>query len=374
MPDNFPLDPSTGPNAAPVATDEIGGVHYQVVKLAHGADGTATPASAAAPLPTADAATQATLSQLAAAVRAGDSAGVGSDPGVVMLARRQDADIATADTDGDYAALAVNPLGRLKVSAQPALAPQVVGDITAVGQTVSCLVERWSNVVMHMVAAGLSGHTSVFEGSIDSTDGTDGAWFSIQAVRSNANSVEINTGTAALAATPVYGWEMSTNGLRYIRVRATAHTGGTATWKMQAAPYATEPIPAVQSHSVTLTSTSLIPSTTGGLSTTHKLISGASTNATSAKAAAGVIALLIAANLSASARYLKFYNKASAPTVGTDTPVMTIPLQPNTTLSLPLAIAMRFTVGIAYALTGGVAAADTTAIGAEEVVINLLYV
>jgi len=65
MPDNLNIDPSTGPNAAPIATDEIGGVHYQVVKLAHGADGTATPASAAAPLPTQDS----TLAAVVEAIR-----------------------------------------------------------------------------------------------------------------------------------------------------------------------------------------------------------------------------------------------------------------------------------------------------------------
>lgn len=70
MPDNLPIDPATGPNAAPVATDEIGGVHFQVVKVAHGADGTATPVTAAAPLPTADAALAAAIATLNAATAA----------------------------------------------------------------------------------------------------------------------------------------------------------------------------------------------------------------------------------------------------------------------------------------------------------------
>lgn len=48
MADNVGYTPGTG---ATVAADEIGGVLFQRVKLTHGADGTATDASTAAPLP-----------------------------------------------------------------------------------------------------------------------------------------------------------------------------------------------------------------------------------------------------------------------------------------------------------------------------------
>lgn len=313
---------------------------------------------------------EASLERIAAAVGTIDAPA--NAAGIAMLARYLANDALPADISGDWCGLSVNERGRLRVSAQPALGDLTVGDITASGQTVVCATERWSNVMVHMVGAGLSGHNCTFEGSIDSTNGIDGNWFAIQAVRSNANTVELVTGV--LAATPAYGWELSTNGMSFIRARATAHTAGTATWKFLPAPYATEPIPAAQTHAVTLTSTSLIPSTSGGLSLTHKANSAATTNATSVKNAAGTLAMLIASNMSASWRYLKFFNKASAPTVGTDTPIMTIPLQPNSTMAMPMAIAMRFATGIAYAITAGLADSDATAIGANEVVINLLYV
>lgn len=48
MADNVGYTPGSG---ATVAADEIGGVLFQRVKLTHGADGTATDASAADPLP-----------------------------------------------------------------------------------------------------------------------------------------------------------------------------------------------------------------------------------------------------------------------------------------------------------------------------------
>jgi hypothetical protein len=134
--------------------------------------------------------------------------------------------------------------GRLKVASQPGLAPLTTGNITANAQTVAVNVARQSNLMAHMVAASLVGHNATFEGSIDSTDGSNGTWFAIQAVRTNANTIELTTGV--LAATPAYGWELSVNGLAWARVRATAHTSGTATWKFQPAPFATEPIPAAQ--------------------------------------------------------------------------------------------------------------------------------
>lgn len=48
MADNLAYTPGSG---ASVATDEIGGVHYQRIKLATGEDGTANDVSADAPLP-----------------------------------------------------------------------------------------------------------------------------------------------------------------------------------------------------------------------------------------------------------------------------------------------------------------------------------
>lgn len=53
MADNVTIKDGAGANAG-VATDDIGGVHYQRVKIALGADGTAVDASATNPIPTAE--------------------------------------------------------------------------------------------------------------------------------------------------------------------------------------------------------------------------------------------------------------------------------------------------------------------------------
>jgi hypothetical protein len=104
--------------------------------------------------------------------------------------------------------------------------------------------------------------------------------------------------------------------------------------------------------------------------------SAATTNATSAKASAGNVHLILALNTTASVKYLKLYNKASAPTVGTDTPVLTIPLPVSNALT-EVNISdggFYFSTGIAYALTGAAADADATALALGDVVgLNIAY-
>lgn len=111
-----------------------------------------------------------------------------------------------------------------------------------------------------------------------------------------------------------------------------------------------------------------------GASTLHHAISAATTNATSVKASAGAINSLHVCNANAAVRYFKLYNKASAPTVGTDTPVMTVLVPPNGSIALDLgAYGVRLGTGIAYALTTGIAVADTGAVGLSDMSVHISY-
>jgi len=91
------------------------------------------------------------------------------------------------------------------------------------------------------------------------------------------------------------------------------------------------------------------------------------TNATSVKATAGDLFKVSGNNTVASKRYLKLYNKASAPTVGTDTPVLTFVLPASLAFDISISNGSYFSTGIAYAITGAAADADTTAIGAGDI-------
>jgi hypothetical protein len=84
-----------------------------------------------------------------------------------------------------------------------------------------------------------------------------------------------------------------------------------------------------------------------------------------------------ATNTGAAAAYVKLYNKATAPTVGTDVPEMIIPV-PAAAAGVPGAVeltpgfnAYRFALGLGIAITGGAADADTTAVAAGQVKVKL---
>jgi len=114
---------------------------------------------------------------------------------------------------------------------------------------------------------------------------------------------------------------------------------------------------------------------TGG-TTAYKLISTASTNANVVKASGGNLYSIVAIGLTDTVRYLKFYNKATAPSVGTDVPVMTVPVPANTQgagIAIPFTIGVNFPLGIGIAITETSADDNAGAIGAGDVIINLTY-
>jgi hypothetical protein len=136
-------------------------------------------------------------------------------------------------------------------------------------------------------------------------------------------------------------------------------------------------LPSLPAGTNTIGDVALVPQTTGGL-TMSKTISAASTNATSLKASAGQVYAIQVFNLNAAARYLKLYNKASAPTVGTDVPVKVILIPGNTAgagaVMCDWSAGLAFGTGIAWALTTGMADADTGAVAATEIVVNIDYI
>lgn len=119
--------------------------------------------------------------------------------------------------------------------------------------------------------------------------------------------------------------------------------------------------------------TAPIASTSGGC-TPGKLISAASTNSTSVSGTTTQLYSLQVINFNAAARYLKLYSKATAPTVGTDVPLQTLAIPPNSTTGggfiLPIPVGMEFPLGLGLALTTGSADADTGAVAAGDIVVN----
>jgi hypothetical protein len=129
------------------------------------------------------------------------------------------------------------------------------------------------------------------------------------------------------------------------------------------------------SVSTTVANTILSAATNGG--SVYRAISAASTNAAVIKASAGRIAGGVLSNTTAAWRWVKLYNKATAPVPGTDIPAFTLGVPPNNTLDIAALFdlyGMFFPAGIGIAITAAAADADNTAVAANEVVVNLLFI
>lgn len=311
-------------------------------------------------------------------VKSEDTVHFSGDKGIMLLGLRSDSDTATA-SNGNYSVMKLDEYGRLKVASTPASYADVIGSITAIqatvvtpvaGGTVIGDVSRASNVMMFCTGT-FAGINVSFEGCLEATGEN---WFSVQAVRSNANTIE--TATGALSAMPLYAWELSVNALARVRVRCTARTSGTQNWLFKLGTYATEPIPASQ-VTATQAVSGTVTSNGGTIATptASNINSLATTNANIVKASAGSVYNIAISNIGASPRYVKLYNKATAVTVGTDIPVLTIVVPAGALVQNNFGIlGHRFTVGIGLAITSSAIDSDTTVIGANEVKILTSFV
>lgn len=107
---------------------------------------------------------------------------------------------------------------------------------------------------------------------------------------------------------------------------------------------------------------------------TRLLTSAATTNATAVKSATGWLFKVVGYNTVATKRYLKIYNLAVAPTVGTSVPFLTLPLLPSAGFSFSFETPLYFAAGISFAITGGVGDADATAVAAGDIeAVNVVY-
>lgn len=143
-------------------------------------------------------------------------------------------------------------------------------------------------------------------------------------------------------------------------------------------------IPADATHGIDVDVTRLpeLPAGANAIGTTkrthkptpYKLNSAASTNATSVSATADTLLYgYYISNTNSSVCYVKFYNKASAPTVGTDTPVLVLAIPGSGAANVSFPAGVNFTTGLAFATTTGAGDADTGAVAANEVIVNLVY-
>jgi hypothetical protein len=101
----------------------------------------------------------------------------------------------------------------------------------------------------------------------------------------------------------------------------------------------------------------------GGVSY-EKFISATTTNATLVSNVPANMSILHLVNKGDGVRFFKLYNKASAPVVGTDVPLITvgIPATSNSSFMLPALVGIDFSIGISFAITLGPQDDNTTAL------------
>lgn len=109
--------------------------------------------------------------------------------------------------------------------------------------------------------------------------------------------------------------------------------------------------------------------------TVHRLPSAAnSDNATLISANTRYLCQVNGHNAAAAVRYIKFYNKATAPTVGTDVPFLTLACAASTPFRFEFAAPVKFVTGLGYGMVTGAADNNTTAVTAADIVgFNVVY-
>jgi len=157
---------------------------------------------------------------------------------------------------------------------------------------------------------------------------------------------------------------------RYFRARISTYGSGTVTVNGYMRKEVSEN-PGVQVTNApgviaTLTSSSVV----GG--TVHRIKSAANVNATLVSNTGRNVYQIFLQNNGASTRFVRFYNKSSAP-VTSDTPLFTVVLPAGAERVIQPSAPIRFGSGLAYNITGAVADNDATAVGADEVHGFILY-
>lgn len=244
------------------------------------------------------------------------------------------------------------------------------GNIAALNGTVTLNTQGDSGAAIDLRGTFVA--TVTFQGTIDGTN-----FFSLQAtpVASSNNVATVTTATAAGA------WYVQCTGCVQVRAIATAFTSGTINvtiratngtgWVYSASVGATN---AMTISSGTVTTVTTVGSQTPVTPTASFINSAATTNATAVKASAGTVWSIVASNVNAAARYVKFYNLAVAPTVGTSVPAFTITIPAGGIVQIDGgANGFRFGTGIALAITGAMADSDTTAVAANEIKVSTQY-
>lgn len=273
-----------------------------------------------------------------------DAASAGGESGIMMLAVRRDTPSSGVSADGDFAALSVDSNGALRVSGAGG-GTQFVEDAPATSGDTGTMV------------------LAVRQDTIASSTSADGDYGTLKLNSVGRLYVTATVDAALPTGANVIGAlsaNQSVNVAQINGVTALMGNGVTGTGSQR--------VTVASDNTAFTVNTQAVPGSAPG-TTTSRIKSAASTNATNLKASAGVFLGYDLSNNTASDKYVKLYNKASSPTVGTDTPFYTIlvPKNGGRVADWSAGGGLVMGTGVSYAITGAITDADTTATAADDV-------
>lgn len=221
----------------------------------------------------------------------------------------------------------------------------------------------YSSLVVQITSAGTSS-TITYEASNDGSTWFAASGFAISPI---GQSPHVLTSTTAT----VLGF--NTVAKRF-RARVSTYGSGTVTVHVVLRTGLFPPAAVYLGGSISIPVIETPTSAAGSALTSARIKAAASTNATNAKSSAAAIYEYTFSNPSAAAKFVKFYDKSSAPVVGTDTPFFTVLVPAGQTVSQSLTYPKRFASGLSYAITGAVGDTDTTAVAIDDVTGSIGYV
>jgi hypothetical protein len=356
------LNPGAAGNE--VAVDRISGSDYQRVKLAVGAEGTANEVSTSNPVPVALQAGTATNEVV------GDAAHDAAAAGNPLLVGGYASAAAPSDVSADGDSVRA---WRLRNGAAATV-------ITAAGALVGGDATNGLDVDVTRIIPGTS--ATHLGKAVDSVAGATDTGVAGLVVRDDAlTTLTPADGDYTHQRVDSTGatWVRATNGIAGI-VDDVAFTPGTSEVLpigFQADETATDSVNEGDAGAARMTLDrkqiiTLQPHTQGGLSIFRSL--DLDETEEDVKTSAGQLYGYYFYNAAASLRYLKFYNATAANvTVGTTTPVLTIPVPPTTAGHVEFSQGIPFSTAISAAVTTGLADNDTGAPSANDFVLNAFY-
>lgn len=122
----------------------------------------------------------------------------------------------------------------------------------------------------------------------------------------------------------------------------------------------------------TIGGVSPVAAATGGATTFH-LVAANSNNSTSIKGSAATVYSYAATNNSATIAYAKFYNKATAPTCSSDTPVFVMMIPASSGFVYQAPVGDAYPLGLGLCVVTGIADNDNTSVAASAYLIQVGY-